>query len=511
MTNPDTNSKWEAPNDDHATQPWYKIYQRELGLFALLVVIFLIIATWLPAKLAPDNAPAVANTVAVAEEPAKDNVPAPSPAAVASPTPATLESPWQDAQTAKARREAQEILAKLVDRQNKLEAIAVNLWADTAYRAAQETAQQADEVYKQRQFLQAQQQYQEALEAFDALIEQSDDHFQNTLKQGFAALQQHQPQAALPAFELATAMRPDDTAARQGLARAQNLPQLINLLNQARNLESTQQLDPALQQATEAVQLDADDQQAQQIQKRLQLAITDRDFKQAMGRAYIAIQNNQINEARKQFLAAQKLKPQSSAPATGIEQLNNQQQRSALKRLFDNAKASEAKEQWQAAESYYTKALALDKSLIQAKVGQLRSSARAKLHNQLQAQLEQPLRLHSNNVFNQAQSVLQDARAIKQPGPVLQQQISQLDEMLVLARRPVGVTLRSDNATQVTVYKVGSFGEFSEQHLELIPGRYVAVGSRQGYRDVRKEFTISPSGTRTSVWIQCTEKIALDS
>ncbi|MEC8427512.1 MAG: hypothetical protein VXZ35_03750, partial [Pseudomonadota bacterium] len=65
--------------------------------------------------------------------------------------------------------------------------------------------------------------------------------------------------------------------------------------------------------------------------------------------------------------------------------------------------------------------------------------------------------------------------------------------------------------TQVTVYKVGSFGQFSEQHLELIPGHYVAVGSRQGYRDVRKEFTISPSGTRTSVWIQCTEKIALDS
>lgn len=505
MTNPVNDSKWEAPKNDGARLPWYQTYQRELGLFALLVAIFLVIATWLPQKLSPTEPPQTATKNASNGTGSSSFTPVPSQPA------ASLESPWQDAQTAKARRQAQEILAKLMDRQNKLEAMAVTLWAEAEYSAAQATATEADELYRQRQFLQAQQLYEQSLAAFDKLLEQSDGYFNQSLEQGFEALLAHQPETALSAFELATAMRPDDQAAQQGLARAEALPELMKLLNQSRNLESTQQLDEALVLANEAVQLDGDDQQAQNQQNTLQQAITDRDFKQAMGRAYIAVQNNQITEARKQFLAAQQLKPESNAPGIGLDQLNNQQQRSILKRLFDKAKASEANEQWQAAEGYYAKALQQDNSLIQAKVGQLRSAARAKLNNQLQIQLEQPLRLHSDNIYREAQKVLQDARAIKQPGPLLQRQIRDLDELLLLARRPVGVTLRSDNVTQVTVYKVGSFGQFSEQHLELIPGHYVAVGSRQGYRDVRKEFTISPSGTRTSVWIQCTEKIALDS
>lgn len=505
MTDPASDSKWETPNDDQTKSPWYQTYQRELGLFALLLAIFFVIATWLPQKLAPKTVATIPDSTT-------------SPATAVNDTGSTpainnnaLESPWQDAQTAKARRAAQEILAKLVDRQNKLEAMAVSRWAKTEFNAAKDMAVTADELYKQRQFLQAQQHYQRALSGFETLIEQSDRTFELTRKQGLQALEQHQPQAALSAFTLATAMRPNDAAAQQGLVRAKNLPQLILLLNQSHNLNSTQQLDQALQLANQAVQLDSEDLQAQTLQSQLQQAVVERDFKQSMGRAYIAVQNQQIAKAREQFLIAQKLKPDSDAPAIGLAQLRNQQQRQQLERLFRKAEASEASEQWQAADNYYAKALQQDNSLIQAKVGQIRSAARARLHSQLQAQLEQPLRLHSDNVFRNAQTLLQDARAIKGPGPILQRQIQELDELLLLARRPVGVTLRSDNATEVTVYKVGSFGQFAEQHLELIPGRYVAVGSRQGYRDVRKEFTISPSGTRTSVWIQCTEKIALDS
>ena len=60
------------------------------------------------------------------------------------------------------------------------------------------------------------------------------------------------------------------------------------------------------------------------------------------------------------------------------------------------------------------------------------------------------------------------------------------------AAKPVRVRLQSDNQTEVTIYKVGKLGYFTDLELELRPGRYVAVGIRAGYQDVRTEFQVAP-------------------
>ena len=43
--------------------------------------------------------------------------------------------------------------------------------------------------------------------------------------------------------------------------------------------------------------------------------------------------------------------------------------------------------------------------------------------------------------------------------------------------------------------------------MELKPGDYVVVASRDGYRDVRKEFTVAPRSQAMQLTIQCEEKI----
>ena len=85
---------------------------------------------------------------------------------------------------------------------------------------------------------------------------------------------------------------------------------------------------------------------------------------------------------------------------------------------------------------------------------------------------------------------------------------------LVLARRPaaaaqapVPVTLRSDNATQVEILRVGPVGTFERHSLSLIPGRYTAVGRRTGYRDVRVQFEVAPTEQLLEVVVQCIERI----
>ena len=67
------------------------------------------------------------------------------------------------------------------------------------------------------------------------------------------------------------------------------------------------------------------------------------------------------------------------------------------------------------------------------------------------------------------------------------------------------LVLVSDNATEVTIHKVGALGTFETHELSLRPGRYVIVGSQVGCRDVRREIVLS-SGM-APVDIRCAERI----
>ena len=69
------------------------------------------------------------------------------------------------------------------------------------------------------------------------------------------------------------------------------------------------------------------------------------------------------------------------------------------------------------------------------------------------------------------------------------------------------VQLVSDQATDVSIYRVARLGSFAETELTLRPGTYVAVGSRPGYRDVRIEFRVAPELDMQPVVIRCEEKI----
>jgi hypothetical protein len=80
-------------------------------------------------------------------------------------------------------------------------------------------------------------------------------------------------------------------------------------------------------------------------------------------------------------------------------------------------------------------------------------------------------------------------------------------ELLRLAETPIRVALASDNATDVQVYRVGKLGLFEHRDLELMPGRYTVVGTRAGYRDVRKELNLLPGTTPPPLTIRCEERI----
>ena len=151
--------------------------------------------------------------------------------------------------------------------------------------------------------------------------------------------------------------------------------------------------------------------------------------------------------------------------------------------------------------------LELDSTVAAANEGVTRVSPRAALNEQLELYLTQPERLFSQPVRAAAYQSLERAKAIANPGPVLQGQISKLSEWLARANAPVAVALQSDNQTQVTIYRVGVLGAFDQRSLELVPGTYTVVGTRPGYRDVRRQINVVPGAPLEPIVIRCEDRI----
>jgi eukaryotic-like serine/threonine-protein kinase len=102
---------------------------------------------------------------------------------------------------------------------------------------------------------------------------------------------------------------------------------------------------------------------------------------------------------------------------------------------------------------------------------------------------------------------LQEALEQPDPGPVLRGQIDRLSALLPGFDKPVHLSLVSDNLTQVAIPSIGSFGSFTRRELDLKPGRYTVIGTREGYRDVRRDITVSPGQDNVTINVSCDEAI----
>jgi len=89
----------------------------------------------------------------------------------------------------------------------------------------------------------------------------------------------------------------------------------------------------------------------------------------------------------------------------------------------------------------------------------------------------------------------------------LAEQTDELARLIKLASTPIAIELESDELTEVTVYRVGPLGAFAQTTLELRPGTYTAIGSRDGFRDVRTTFTILPGKSLAPIRVACIEPI----
>jgi hypothetical protein len=90
---------------------------------------------------------------------------------------------------------------------------------------------------------------------------------------------------------------------------------------------------------------------------------------------------------------------------------------------------------------------------------------------------------------------------------VLRSQIARLELLLPDFEKSIAVVLESDGLTAVELRRVGALGSFERRELQLKPGNYTVIGTRTGFRDVRREISVAPGQAPVALQIRCVERI----
>ena len=418
---------------------------------------------------------------------------------------ATGPAPVAQARSEHMQALAQEQGQKLLRRQTELEAIGVSLWAGADFAQLSSAADAADDLYRNQDYGAALASYQEGTTALEALLEQAPSVVAAQVAIGDAALVAGDQQSALEAFTIASAIEGANAALRVKLARAENLAEVLSNIQEGELLESKAQLPAALAAYQTANRLDKT--QARADIERVQARLRQAAFNQAMSRAFTALAARDYAVARDDFTRAQKILPDSAAPAEGLLQVQQTANRDNINKHRQTAEAQLKAWHWQEAIEAFEAALNIDATLVFANRGIEQAREGIALEDSLQRYVANPALMQTDAALNEAREALVAASRRESKPDTWLAYIDTLARLISGARIPIPVTLISDNKTSITVYKVGRLGLLNSKELTLIPGDYTILGKRSGYRDVRRALSLR-AGTRPApIKIICNEKI----
>jgi tetratricopeptide (TPR) repeat protein len=457
------------------------------GLGALLLAVFFVLPRLTEST---GSASAVVASAAVTEDTVVDVGPALSPE----------ERAALDAQ-------AQRDLAALVTQQDRLEGRNVAQWGGEAWQRYQELSRNGDDAYLEQDVAAAAEAYRQALATGTALLDEGFRLTGAALDAGETALAAGDASTASERFQFALSISPNDDRGRLGLARAQRLPRVLELMREADAAATGGDLPAAIELYRNAVALDPEWAPARAALASASGNLEQYRFERSLSQGFAAIGESQFDDAIEHFDAALKIRPGSEEAQNGLFQAEEGLKLGQLALARVRALAFERRELWSQAIEQYESALATDPTLEYAIAGLERARARRDLEVKLLNLIDNPRLLLDDVVLADAQRLRAQADGIESKGEQITDQLARLDRLLTLATTPQPVVLRSDALTQVTVYRVGTIGSFTETEIALRPGDYTAVGSRDGYRDVRRSFSVLPGERLDPIEIICVEPI----
>lgn len=416
-------------------------------------------------------------------------------------------SPLSDAEALVFRREAQDLLVEIVELKNELLAQQVQAWGGEEFASIESSLASAESQYQVGEYAQAKQAYTNVRAQFIALQDSFQPRLDGFLDEADAAIADYRAEDALGYYQGALTMEETNTRALNGLALAAVLPQIQEQLTEAINCRSRQDLRCAMQHAEQALALNADFTPAKELKDSLSTQGIQNRYQAKMSEGFLALERRNWDSARSAFNTAEKILPHQNNTTTALTQLAATREQIEVTDLLNKARGLETQEQWDAAQKIYEKLLRRDSSLVEPAARLVMVKARTKIAARYRRYLDKPMLLTSAKGAREAEQLLRDTASLTSKSSALAQKHQLLSTHLLAMKTPKEIPFRSDGQTEVTVFKVAKLGKFSETTLTLKPGKYVASGNRQGYRDVRVEFVVGGDAAIPSVSIACVDLI----
>jgi tetratricopeptide (TPR) repeat protein len=373
--------------------------------------------------------------------------------------------------------------------------------------AAEAEAAAADTAYQARRFAAAAEGYARAETTLREVREAVPDLLAAALAEGDEALAAGAAAKAAAAYGEALLIEPGNAAAVRGRERAARLPEVLAAMAAAAASENAGDVATARRGYGQALALDPDWQPARAAIARLEAGQATAAYQQAMAAGLAAAAAGREAEATAAYKRALGIRPGDAAATAALADLQRAAAGERLRALAAEAARLAAAERWSGAVERYEELLRLDPSLADAREGLAMARSRADLDRRLNAAIADADRLNEAPRAAVAAALLAEARAVPAPGATLAGQVRELARLLEVAARPVPVQFESDNLTRVTIFKVGDLGTFASRTVPLKPGAYTVVGSRVGYRDVRRQIRVGPDGVAGPVVVRCEEPI----
>lgn len=489
----------ESGGDSDTRQPTGSTAGRRIWLGAGIAAVAALLAAvfiWLPKFAATKRVAAPAPAATLAAQPAlPDGVDAKEAAAQAAERREELERLFAERKAA-----FEKLLAQLETQQ-------APLWAGQAFAAGKSLGIDGVAAFEAGAPELANDRLDVAAKRLQKVIETVPAAYQAQMLAGEQALQDGSIDVALAAFDLAGKLRADDKDALAGRQRAEKLRPVLPALMQADNLLATSKFNEAAAAYQSVLAADPKFKRAIDGLAASRGAGSANRFDTALGQGLAALRADKLTEARQFLTQAQALNPGSAEVAAALTQLSGSSTGVELVRDQQGIVQLEAAEQWAQALGAYNDILQKDATVEFARQGKVRVTPRVELAARLQGLIDQPDRLASAAVRTETQQLLTQARTTSPSGPVLRSQIARLELLVPEYEKPVQLVLESDNLTAVEVSKIGGVGAFERHELTLLPGTYTVTGSREGYRDVRREVLVKPGAGNQAVDVRCTEPI----
>ncbi len=489
-----------SPAEAASDNPFRKLFIPIAAVVAvsLLYGVFFV----LPGMVAPSVAP---NSNELVENTTGDPTQTTTPSVNSSETTRAV-TPFRDAQLARAKQQAEEELATFVELQIELEeTLQIASWGQTSYDAVKDKATLGDTQFVERDFESALTTYRDATTALEALRDRGEADYNRAIKAGDAAINDFNQLLAEREFNKALGFKESDAAATTGLARAANLPQIQSLLRKARQLARRGDTQAATSTYKQVLSIDPLTPTVTTALAQLSQAATNADFQDQLSRGFAELERASYGSARAAFNAALAIKPGNAVAKGGLQQIAQETEVRGLRELSEVARKAIAEENWKEAIAACEKALAIDANLEFALAGRREAMERLRLARGMGIIINQPQNLSDNKRMAQAKDLLATAASMSSAGPNWDNAIATANKLVESYSQNVAVRLTSDNATEVTVYKVGRLGTFTTHDLSLRPGAYTIVGTANRCQDIRREVIVKPQ--MAEIDIRCENRL----